>query len=458
MSCDRTTMADLARLLADSAAPIYVLDEDRRIVFCNAACAQWVGLAADDLVGQQCIYHSPGDDSKPSAVAAGLCPPPKVFAGQVQTATVSCTAPDGTLVWRRGHFVPLSDGQDESAEVLAVLDTNDCGPAVQESASDAQLHEQVRRFRAAMTAHFRLDGLIGASPAIVRVRAQIELAACCDAHVLVAGPRGSGKDHVAKSIHHAQRERGHLVPLDCGVLDANLLRATLRAVWLKHSALKGAASILLADVDAAPPELQSDLVELLRVNPHAVRVIATAQRPLDELGEEGRFSRQLACGLSTISIQLPPLCERIQDLPLLAQAFLEQVNATSIKQVGGFTSEAIDRLTGYNWPGNIDELAGVVRRAHEAAQGGEVAMHDLPSEIHRAAGAAAHPARNEEVIDLEEFLGRLEVELITRALRRAKGNKSKAARLLGLTRPRLYRRLVQLGLEQPPDKKQRRAD
>ena len=99
-----------------------------------------------------------------------------------------------------------------------------------------------------------------------------------------------------------------------------------------------------------------------------------------------------------------------------------------------------------------DELAAIVRQSHEQAQGGEIAVRDLPNQIQWAAGAASYPPRTDETIMLEEFLARVEKELITRAMRRAKGNKSKAAKLLGLTRPRLYRRLVQLGMEQPEEK------
>jgi DNA-binding NtrC family response regulator len=209
---------------------------------------------------------------------------------------------------------------------------------------------------------------------------------------------------------------------------------------------------LLEDVDGMAEDAQRDLVEWLRADRSAMRVIATSTRPLSELAADQRFSRELACLLSTITIELPPLSRRLEDLPLVAQAFLEKLNATSTKQLGGFSSEALDQLASYSWPDNLDELATLVVEAHERAQGGEVAARDLPDRIRWAAGAALHPPRVDEPIVLEEFLARLEKELIARALGRAKGNKSRAAKLLGLTRPRLYRRLVQLGMEQAEGK------
>jgi len=148
-------------------------------------------------------------------------------------------------------------------------------------------------------------------------------------------------------------------------------------------------------------------------------------------------------------IQLPPLAERRGDIPLLAQWFVEEANARSGKQVAGLSAEALDRLDAYGWPGNVDELGRVIDEAHRAAEGVEIAVRDLPQPIHLAHAAAAHPRRAEETIVLEQFLARIERELLVRALQRAKGNKTKAARLLGMTRPKLYRRLVQLGLEDP---------
>ena len=132
----------------------------------------------------------------------------------------------------------------------------------------------------------------------------------------------------------------------------------------------------------------------------------------------------------------------------MAQVFLEEANARGEKQLAGFSPEALDRLDSYAWPGNIDELARMVAESHRRAGGPEVLPDDLPERFRWTAEAASRPRCKDETIVLDEFLGRIERELIRRALSRSKGNKAKAARLLGLTRPRLYRRMVQLGLEE----------
>jgi DNA-binding NtrC family response regulator len=206
-------------------------------------------------------------------------------------------------------------------------------------------------------------------------------------------------------------------------------------------------TLLLNHVDEISPELQTSLALLFSRRPLPFRLISTSRIALGELCSRGQFRGDLAALLSTITIVLPPLVERRDDLPLLAQAFLERCNAKEDKQVGGFTPEAIDQLYAYSWPGNLDELMEIVVQAHKRASTHEIRPDDLPERLRLAAQAAAYPRKAEERIVLDEFLGRVERELIRRALARAKGNKAKAARLLGLTRPRLYRRMVQLGLE-----------
>jgi DNA-binding NtrC family response regulator len=174
--------------------------------------------------------------------------------------------------------------------------------------------------------------------------------------------------------------------------------------------------------------------------------MATAARRLSRLVAKKKFRGDLACALSTLVISLPRLARRTEDIPLLAQFFLEEANADGGKQHSGFSSEALDRLAGYDWPGNVEELATVVREAHAKAAGPVVQAADLPAIVHHAAAAQARTRKAAEPIRLDEFLERIEKELLERALAQARGNKTKAAQLLGIHRARLIRRLVQFGL------------
>ena len=154
----------------------------------------------------------------------------------------------------------------------------------------------------------------------------------------------------------------------------------------------------------------------------------------------------LLSAVSTITIDLPPLANRLEDLPVLAQYFLEACNHGSGKQVGSFQSDALDLLALYNWPGQLDQLREDVTEANRASGSHEISAIDLPTIVHHASGAAKRIRREPERIVLDELLATIEKEAIVRALARTAVKKCEAAVLLGMTRPRLYRRLVQLGL------------
>jgi DNA-binding NtrC family response regulator len=347
------------------------------------------------------------------------------------------------------------------------LETEDCLPdfadsqaALSGDPSREELRAAIRRFRREAAGKFSADHLVGVSPAMQLARRQVEAAAASGCNVSIAGPTGSGRQHLASVLHYASGgqkpddafDPGGMISLDCSALPSDLILSTLAASARSNAsedrAAAGPTSLLLHRVDELTVEHQAEIAGLLLKKTFPRRLICTAVVPLSELVLRGKFRSDLAALLGTMTIVLPLLAERREDLPLLAQIVLEDCNRRSSKQVGGFSPEALDRLDAYNWPGNMDELVSVVAAAHKNAQGPEIKPQELPSQIHLAAQAAAHPRRAEEPIRLDEFLERVERELIRRAIAKAKGNKTKAARLLGLTRPRLYRRMVQLGLEE----------
>jgi DNA-binding NtrC family response regulator len=344
--------------------------------------------------------------------------------------------------------------------VVAVLGTDDLPPPDATSAlpppetdgESLRLHELLLRYRQAATALYGMDRLVGDSPAMRLARAQVELAARSRASVLVVGPPGSGRQQVAKAIHYgtAPEAAGPLLPLSCALAGAENIRKTLAGLVAgnRPGQPPAAGTLLLMQADQFPQEAQAAAAALLASPAFSWRLISLAEEPLSELVRRGRYREDLAALLGTITIELPPLAARRGDLPLLAQVLLEDANAQGDKQLAGFSPEAFDRLDAYAWPGNIAELAQVVGECHRRAAGPEILPDELPERFRWLAEAAVRPRRKEEPIVLDEFLGRIERELIRRALARAKGNKAKAARLLGLTRPRLYRRMVQLGLEE----------
>jgi DNA-binding NtrC family response regulator len=456
MTAGRGGKNNLVKVLQSLAQPVALVGPQRNLVFANDACAAWLGVASAELHGRICRYQSAATDAIERA-ADSLCPPPEAFTGQCASGLVSAALADGTFDQRRAQFLPLADQTAGSFCVLVLIDESNEG-AAGETLGDAanahadearQLHEQLAGLRHEMGRLHRIDRLVGQSPAMARVRAQVQLAAETTANVLIVGPPGVGRQHVARTIHEAgPPPRGAFSTIDCAVLPPELLESALASLVPRRNqpASATAAKVLLTEVQTLPLELQSELARLLASPTRTVRFIVTAAEPLGALAAAGTFRGDLAEMLGTLVIELPPLAARRDDLPLVVQMLVEDHNAANNKQLRGCTAEALDRLVQFDWPGQFDQLAAVVQEACARADGVEITLADLPKRLHQAAEAARFVHRPPPTIDLEKFLAQVETELIERALRLAKGNKTQAAKLLGLNRPRLYRRMVQLGL------------
>ncbi|MBS0211078.1 MAG: sigma 54-interacting transcriptional regulator [Planctomycetes bacterium] len=450
----RRQIAGIVQLFDAVTQPVYALDSDHKIVYVNPAAQAWLGGEAATLVGQECRFHSEPAADAVAPLAAQLCPPPEAFHGQSAWQVIDLNvgiSHAGESRARRFDFLPLASADSGAFGVLAIA--HDETPTAQAptpttfAAPAGALHAALEQFRREQRAAHRVDQLIGVSPAARQLRARVAAAQSATANVLVLGRAGSRAEALARTIHFAAgRASAPLVPLSCPLLGPELVQATVRGLSAPRAGAER-ATLLLLDVDELPAEAQASLVEQFGQRDLPFRIIATASAPLfDELNEP-RLLADLAWRVSELVIATVPLAERPADVPLVAQALLEQVNASINKQLAGFTDEALDQLCAYHWPDDLDELADVVGQAHAAAEGPRVSAADLPRRLYLAADAQRRARKPEETIVLEDFLGEIERELLVRALRRAKGNKTRAAKLLGMTRPRLYRRLVQLGLE-----------
>ncbi len=496
MATSRTSSHELQRLLASVGSPLYFVDEQRTIVFANQALYGWLGVPVGDLVGRPCRYQSGSNDGLAATVDA-LCPPPEAFLGQRTTALICVPTGTGKLEQRRADFIPLPGDGDHWVGVIAMVaayapaagdgTVDDFPQADQQSATSGEesrhLHSLVQQFHQEFGRWHNLERLAGKSPAMMRVREQIGLAATGHSTVLIVGLPGSGRQHIARTIHTAadqsagtsQLSDGNgkngvanqetasstrtFVPVSCAVLPSEVLLSTIRAISDRFRRMFGeralnqrspnepVVTVLLIDVHRLPAEIQPEVVRWLDGRPPNLHVISTSVEPLESLAQSSVFRADLAQRLSTLVIHMPPMAERREDIPLLAQIFLEQLNGQGGKQLRGFSSTAMDRLCLYDWPGQIDELAAMIQHSFSQAEGFEITPADLPKQLQLAAEAARYPRQPPQPIDLAKFLARVESELIDRSLRLAKGNKSQAARLLGMTRQRLYRRMVQLGFD-----------
>jgi DNA-binding NtrC family response regulator len=468
------TFDQLTQLLDESCRPIYAIDRDCQIVYCNRSLAAWLGLRRGQIVGKPVEYHSvPSADSDahlgPPPLTE-LCPPPAALAGMQCTGTVANVSRDGRLLHRRADFVPI-DGVEGRAEsrsgdsagrcgVLVILASADMTPEeisleITGDATPDELHRAIRRFRHAQAEQFAIESLLGTSSAIAKVRAQVATAAAGRANVLVVGREGSGRSHVARAIHYQRAEpTDRLLPIDCATATEEQLRRALSSAR-SSSRVGDRATILLLEIQRLPSELQALLLAAIREGGIAGRIVATFAPPVEAAGEQAAASAKPAVpidpnlrnALSIFTIEVPQLADRLEDLPFLAQSFLEEHNRGRTKQIGAIRPDALDELALYRWPGELKELRDVMAAAHSACTTHAIAPTDLPAIVHHASKAAALSRRAApERIVLDEFMASIEREIIERAMTQAAGNKTAAAELLGMTRPRLYRRLVQLGL------------
>jgi transcriptional regulator with AAA-type ATPase domain len=491
MARKNSNIDSLTKLFDGSSRPIYAIDAERRIVYCNRALAAWLDIASSRIVGRVVEYHSEPaadeDEPRDDGPLTDLCPPPQAFAGELCVGTLSCMARGGRLVHRQAEFVPLGDTVGEKASrrkeqpasayaILAMLEMADL--SAQELATGLsgeptadELHRTIRRFRRAQASRYSIESLLGSSLAMQKVRAQLAAATASGANTLICGPRGSGRGHAARAIHYcAAGDLGtKLLPIDCGLLSDDLLRRVLERLRDRSAGRVQRPTLLLENLERMSAAHQSLMASAIHEKLLGARLIATCSSHTpcasaelvegsaggsaahDQNGDGAKsvpalIDAALLSAVSTITIDLPPLTNRLEDLPVLAQYFLEACNHGSGKQVGSFQPDALNLLALYNWPGELDQLREAITAAHRAAGSHEISTTDLPTFVHHASGAAKRSRREPERIVLDQLLASIETEAIVRALAQTGGNKSEAALLLGMTRPRLYRRLVQLGL------------
>jgi two-component system, NtrC family, response regulator AtoC len=327
------------------------------------------------------------------------------------------------------------------------------------------LREEVKRLRQAVDASQHFGEIIGASPPMARLFDLVARASETDASVLLSGESGTGKELVARALHRrGRRQQGPFVAVNCAAMPENLLESELfghtrGAFTDARSARAGlfaqatGGTLFLDEIGEMPLGLQPKLLRALQERvarpvgsdvetSFDVRVIAATNRDLETAVEERRFREDLFFRINVIPIEVPPLRMRGNDILLLAQHFLGLFAAESGKRVAGFTSAAAERLLGYSWPGNVRELRNSIERAVALGSFEQVTVEDLPEKVRSHRGAQIVIASDDpaELLTLEE----VERRYTLRVLEAAGGNKTLAARILGLDRKTLYRRLERL--------------
>jgi DNA-binding NtrC family response regulator len=318
---------------------------------------------------------------------------------------------------------------------------------VRRALEDQRLRDENRRLREEVQRRYKFDNILGRSKAMQSVFDQIRAVADSDASVFLLGPSGSGKELVARAIHfNSPRKIGPFVAVNCGAIPEALLESELfghekgsftgadrRRRGLVVEAQGG--TLFLDEIGEMPLSLQVKLLRVLQdrvVRPVGsneevridFRVISATNRDLPVVVRQGRFREDLYYRLAVIPIHIPSLRERPEDIPLLAEHFLERASASLRKNLEGFDEGATKWLLSHRWPGNVRELENVVERAATLARGPLITQEDLRIDL--APGPLDEPG-------LRPTLAELEIQYIRRVLAETKGDKRRAAEILGIS-------------------------
>ncbi|NOZ95142.1 MAG: sigma-54-dependent Fis family transcriptional regulator [Acidobacteria bacterium] len=332
-----------------------------------------------------------------------------------------------------------------------------------------RLREQNVRLQEQLEKRYSFSNIIGRSKAMQEVFELIQVVAESDSSVLVQGESGTGKEIVASAIHYNSPRRARpYIRVSCASLPESLIESEL--FGYERGAFTGASerrlgrfeaanggTLFLDEIGELPLSFQVKLLRVLqerqieRLGSNRpidvdVRIVSASLRPLEEEIAEGRFRQDLFFRINTVTIHLPPLRDRREDIPLLAQAFLREFTEERGKDVEGFSDDVMEVFDAYDWPGNVRELRNVVERALLFCRGSKVSVEDLPTNFHHLKGSGTvRPAGG--VVKLHEAVARAEIAAIRDALAVTGGRRSRAAELLGVSRKTLWEKMKAYGLE-----------
>ncbi|MBW1980898.1 MAG: sigma 54-interacting transcriptional regulator [Deltaproteobacteria bacterium] len=428
---------------------LMVVDPEGMIVSINSAMEQLTGYSKMELIGQPCAVLD--CDTCFHSRARGEDKHCELFKeGQVRRCKCILKKKDGKPLHVLKNAAVL---RDSSGKIIGGVET------LTDLTALVAKEKVITRLRRELTGKDGFQGILGKSPAMQQVFALISSAAQSEAPVVIYGESGTGKELVAGAIHRlGPRRKGPFIKVNCAALNESLLESELfghvkgsftgadRTRVGRFEAANG-GDIFLDEIGDLPLATQVKLLRVLqekeiekvgdhRPIPVDVRVLAATNKNLQTLMETGQFRDDLYYRIGVIPIHLPPLRQRPEDIPLLIETFTSRIRLKTGKAIEGINHEALDLLIHYEWPGNVRELINVLEYAFVICPEGEILPAHLPTHItgqpHQASSPHRLRARHHAPAERAKLL---------EALKRTGGNKSEAARLLGISRVTLWKRL-----------------
>lgn len=431
---------------------VVVVDAEARITFLNQPYAHFLGLKRDEVYGRRVT---------------------EVIENTQMHRVVESGQPElSRLQEVRGrHMIanryPIREGGKVVGGIGTVL-FHDTHEWRQMNTQIKALVSELDFYRRALDkeqtgARFHLNDLIGRSPQIQKVNEKIKKVAAGDASVLIRGESGTGKELYAHALHLlSERSRGPFIKINCAAIPENLLEAEL--FGYEEGAFTGAkkggkqgkfqladgGTLFLDEIGDMPLSMQAKLLRVLqdreveavgsnRLVKVDVRLVTATHQPLEKRVELGEFREDLYYRINVVSVELPPLRERREDIPALAEHFLSRLANRTGRRAPKLTAQALTRMLEYAWPGNVREMENAIESAFYLSQGHKISLQALPSSLMEGMEVS------EPVVyrgTLKERLGEAEKQILEEALVACDGNRLLAAKLLGISKTTLYDKLA----------------
>ncbi len=425
---------------------VFTVDPEWRITSFNQAAEAITGVPREEALGQRCseVFRS------------SMCEADCALRRTLQTGR--------PIVGRTGYIIDAEGTRIPISLSTAVLKDGQ-GRVIGGAETFRDLTE-VESLRQELEGKTRMGDLVSRSPAMRRLFDVLPAIAASPSTVLILGETGTGKELAARTIHTlSPRKDGPFVVVNCGALPDTLLESEL--FGYKAGAFTGAArdkpgrfalakggTLFLDEIGEITPALQVRLLRVLqertyeplgstRTETADVRIITATHRDLAEQARKGLFREDLYYRVNVIRVELPPLRRRMEDIPLLAEQFVERFNRLQRRTVQGVSTEALSLLMAHTWPGNVRELENAIERAFILCQDGPIRLEHLPEELRGQPAAAGDPHPVRQAHDL------LDAQTIRAALERNAFNRTAAARELGIHKTTLFRRMRKLGIVPP---------
>ena len=428
---------------------LMVVDPEGVIISINKAMESITGYSKDELLGQSCAILD--CDTCFGTRAEGHDKYCALFKeGQVSRRKCMLRKKDGKPLYVHKNAAVL---KDSDGRVIGGVETlTDITEVVSKD-------RVITRLRRELSGKDGFKGILGTSPPMQQIFDLISSAAQSEASVIIYGDSGTGKELVAAAIHKlGVRRKGPFIKVNCAALSESLLESELfghvkgaftgadRTRMGRFEAANG-GDIFLDEIGDLPLSTQVKLLRVLqekeieKVGDHRpisidVRILAATNKDLNTLMEEGLFRQDLYYRIGVIPIILPPLRERREDIPLLVESFINRIRLKTDKPISGMSRAALELLIAYDWPGNVRELMNVIEYAFVLCSEGEIMPKHLPAKVSGQTMSTVPRRRVFQQLDANEERRRL-----MEALTAAGGNKSEAARTLGISRVTLWKRL-----------------